>query len=98
MRLNVSTGGAAERALRDALRRRGLRVETHVEGLPGRPDIVIRSERVCLFCDGDFWHGRHWPQLRQQLAERANATYWVEKIETNRRRDRAQARELRAAS
>lgn len=99
MKLNTARGGAAERMLRNRLRPRapGVRLEANVRGLPGTPDIVFRSARLCVFCDGDFWHGRHWNVLRSALATRANATYWIAKIQRNRLRDRAQSRELRAA-
>ena len=96
MKRNRATGGAAEALLRQELRRRGVRLESHVSELPGRPDLVVRSARLCIFCDGDFWHGRRWQVQERLLAERANATYWVAKIASNRRRDRAQTRTLRA--
>ena len=35
----------------------GFRFETHARDLPGRPDFVLRDERVAVFVDGDFWHG-----------------------------------------
>jgi DNA mismatch endonuclease (patch repair protein) len=50
-----------------------------------------------VFCDGDFWHGRNWPRLRRQLLKRNNASYWVAKIQSNRRRDRLTDAELRSA-
>jgi DNA mismatch endonuclease (patch repair protein) len=42
---------------------------------------------VAVFCDGDFWHGREWERLKEELARRHNATYWLEKIGRNRERD-----------
>ncbi|WP_348652882.1 hypothetical protein [Polyangium sp. y55x31] len=55
-----------ELALRRELWRRGLRYRLHLPGLPGRPDIVFTKHRVVVFCDGDFWHGRH---LEARLAK-----------------------------
>jgi DNA mismatch endonuclease (patch repair protein) len=47
-------------------------------------DIVLPSVKIAVFLDGCFWHGcplhASWPK--------ANAAWWREKIETNRRRDR----------
>jgi DNA mismatch endonuclease (patch repair protein) len=57
---------------------------------------VIRRARVAVFCDGDFWHGRNWPQRRAKLARGWNASYWIAKIERNRARDRQTAKALRA--
>lgn len=98
MKLNTARGGVAERLLRSRLRSRlpDTRIQSNVRQLPGKPDIVIPSARVCVFCDGDFWHGRRWSHLSQALAARANSGYWIAKIERNRTRDRAQTRKLRA--
>ena len=65
--------------------------------MPGNPDIVFMRARVAVFCDGDFWHGRNWPQLRKQLARRANPDYWLAKITYNMRRDLRLRRQLRRA-
>lgn len=96
MRANTKDGGIAERRLRSALFSRRLRFRKNVASLPGRPDIVFVSAGVCVFCDGDFWHGRDWLILAKALAERHNPTYWRAKIATNRQRDSRQSRELRA--
>lgn len=49
-----------------------------------RPDLVFGSAKVAVFVDGCFWHGcpdhPSWPK--------ANAKWWRDKIEHNRRRDR----------
>ena len=77
-----------ELALRRALWKRGLRYRLHVASLPGTPDIVFPTERIAVFCDGDFWHGRDWPSRRDKLARGSNPDYWIPKIKGNRRRDR----------
>ena len=74
---NRREGGRAERLLGRALWRAGLRYRKHAASLPGRPDFVFAGARVCLFCDGDFWHGRDWDALRERLARRANPEYWL---------------------
>jgi DNA mismatch endonuclease (patch repair protein) len=96
MRANRSNGGHAEQLLRSAIWRRGLRFRTHAARLPGKPDLVFGAAKVCVFCDGDFWHGRDWPVLRRLLKRRANAAYWIPKIAKNMARDREQARQLKA--
>ena len=77
-----------EIALRRAIWALGLRYRIAVPDLPGRPDIVFRSQRVVVFCDGDFWHGRNLEQRIKKLANGHNAPYWVGKIQTNVARDR----------
>jgi DNA mismatch endonuclease (patch repair protein) len=86
-RANRSTDTKPELALRQALRALGVRFRRHSKTVPGNPDLVFRSARVAVFCDGDFWHGRHWSKLKPLLRRRANADYWVAKIAANRRRD-----------
>lgn len=83
--------------LRDALAAVGLQFEIHARDLPGRPDLVFRDERLCVFCDGDFWHGRDWRARETRLRQGANSAYWLSKIARNRARDRAQTRDLRQA-
>lgn len=80
--------------LRRTLWKRGLRYRVANRHLPGRPDVVFPTEKVAIFCDGDFWHGRDWDQRRKRLAAGANPQYWIKKIETNRTRDRRVTAEL----
>jgi DNA mismatch endonuclease (patch repair protein) len=75
--------------LRRELYRLGLRYRIAFDGLPGRPDIVFPRERIAVFCDGDFWHGRNLQARIAKLAEGHNAPYWVAKIQGNVGRDRA---------
>lgn len=86
MRANRSRDTTPETELRSLLHRRGLRFRVDVSPIPGvrrRADVVFPRARVAVFVDGCFWHGcplhATWPK--------ANADFWREKIETNRRRD-----------
>jgi DNA mismatch endonuclease (patch repair protein) len=63
--------------------------------LPGKPDIVFVRQRLAIFCDGDFWHGRKWSKDRIRLHAGPNASYWVEKIKGNIARDKRRNRELK---
>jgi DNA mismatch endonuclease (patch repair protein) len=84
---NRSSDTSPEKVLRQALWRLGLRYRLHAKELPGKPDVVFRRQRVAVFCDGDFWHGKDWGERRRRLSEGANADYWVPKIEANMARD-----------
>lgn len=55
--------------------------------IPGKPDLVFPAERVVVFCDGDFWHGRHPEERLGRLAAGHNAQYWTAKIQNNIARD-----------
>lgn len=86
MRANRSRDTTPETELRSLLHRRGLRFRVDISPIPGvrrRADLVFPGARVAVFVDGCFWHGcplhATWPK--------ANADFWREKIETNRRRD-----------
>lgn len=76
-----------ELVLRAALARAGFRRRFEDSSLPGRPDFVFRRERVAVFCDGDYWHGRNLEARVARLAAGHNAEYWVAKIRTNVERD-----------
>lgn len=95
MRATRQRDTPGELAVRAALRSLGLRYRVDVT-LPGtrrRADVAFIRAKVAVFVDGCFWHGcpEHgtWPK--------ANAVWWREKIETNRRRDKDTDITLRAA-
>ncbi|MDD5618706.1 MAG: very short patch repair endonuclease, partial [Candidatus Omnitrophica bacterium] len=55
----------------------------------GNPDFVIKSKKVIIFCDGDFWHGYDYKQRKAKLTK-----FWKEKIEANKKRDKKNNRYL----
>jgi DNA mismatch endonuclease, patch repair protein len=85
---NRKNDTTAELALRHILWRLGLRYRVNKKGLPGTPDIVFSRQRIVVFVDGDFWHGRDWEQRKARLSSGNNADYWIAKIGYNRERDR----------
>ena len=86
-----------ELLLRWALRGKSVRYSLDVASLPGRPDLVVRSARLAVFCDGDFWHGRYLQRRLKKLAVGHNAKYWTSKIKSNVARDRRIRKSLQAA-
>ena len=82
--------------LRCAVFRLGLRYALTASDLPGKPDLVFRSARVVVFCDGDFWHGKDLEARIARLSHGHNAPYWVAKIQTNVARDQRQTALLEA--
>lgn len=85
---NRKTDTTAELALRRSLWRLGLHYRVNHKGLPGTPDVVFPRQRIAVFVDGDFWHGRDWEERKARLAAGNNAAYWIAKISYNRERDR----------
>lgn len=89
-----------ELRLRSVLRRLGVCFSSHRSDLPGCPDFVLEGQRLVVFVNGDFWHGRQWklrglPSLSAQFRRCANRTYWIRKIKRNISRDESNARQLR---
>jgi len=75
-----------ELAVRRYLHKTGLRYRLHRQNLPGHPDLVFSSRRVCVFVHGCFWHG--CPRcVDGQRAVKSNSSYWTAKINANRLRD-----------
>ena len=96
MRAQRTRDTEAERALRSALFRRGLRfrVNYKLAGLSRKTfDVVFPRAKVAVLVDGCFWHAcpvhATWPK--------ANAEWWRNKIEENQRRDVATNEALIAA-
>ena len=89
-------GTRCEVRLRQSLRKLGLRFAANVASLPGCPDVVFRREKVVVFADGDFWHGRHLADRVARLSRGHNSVYWIRKIQSNVARDRRIGRQLSA--
>jgi len=87
MQSNKSRDTKPELALRSAVHARGLRYRVAAKPLAGvrrTADLVFPRAKVAVFLDGCFWHG--CPE--HHTVASANATFWADKVETNRRRDR----------
>lgn len=78
---------------------KGFRYRINSNRLPGKPDIVLRKYRTCIFINGCFWHGHKVTEspvqdsgLTIQSSEcckipKTNTAFWVEKIRRNMERD-----------
>ena len=92
MRAVGSRGTTPELLVRQTVRRLGYRARYNSPTLPGKPDIVILSQRKVIFVHGCFWHGHSC--ARGDRVPRANRAYWVRKVSANRRRHRIAVRAL----
>ena len=86
---------APEMKVRRMLRTAGIGYRLGGCGLPGRPDVVMKGRKVVIFVHGCFWHGHHCP--RGARKPKANAVYWLAKIDRNRARDAAAVQALEAS-
>lgn len=85
-----------ELVLRKALWHHGYRYRKNYELLPGKPDIAITKYRIAIFCDGEFFHGKDWRQLKLRLQSGNNSIYWIKKISRNMQRDMENEQVLRS--
>jgi DNA mismatch endonuclease (patch repair protein) len=95
MQANPSRDTSPEMLLRSALHRAGLRFRKDTRPVPSlkcKADVVFPRARVCVFVDGCFWHGcpRHF------RVPKTNGSWWKEKVEDNRARDKRKTRQLRS--
>jgi len=79
--------------VRMLLRSMGYRYRLHVSRLPGRPDMVVPSQRLAIFVHGCFWHSH---RCRYGMVHPAtNVEFWRKKRLGNVRRDKRNFRVLR---
>lgn len=86
MQANTGRDTKPELALRRAVHARGLRYFVNrrpIKGVRRTADLVFPRIRLAVFLDGCFWHG--CPE--HHTVAKTNATFWAEKVGTNRRRD-----------
>ncbi len=99
MRATPSRDTRPELAIRRELHRRGRRFRVHAPLPPPlsrrRADILFPGRRLAVFVDGCFWHG--CPEHGTAQNARSNASFWLTKVEGNRRRDEETTAALEAA-
>jgi DNA mismatch endonuclease (patch repair protein) len=84
-----------ELALRRGLHALGFRYRLHVQGLVGRPDLVLARHRAVVFVHGCFWHRHEGCRFATSPATRAE--FWSDKFAGNVARD-ANAQETLGAA
>ena len=78
--------------VRKYLWRHGFRYRLNHPRLPGKPDIVLRMYRTCIFVNGCFWHGHQG--CRYYTTPKTNTEFWVNKVSRNQERDEKVQHEL----
>lgn len=73
---------------------RGFRYRLNHPRLPGKPDIVLRRYRTCIFVNGCFWHGHE--NCKHFRIPKTNTDFWTRKIQRNKERDKAEIERLTA--
>ena len=83
-----------EMAVRRYLWGHSFRYRLNHPRLPGKPDIVMRKYRTCIFVDGCFWHGHEG--CKYYTIPKTNTDFWVNKVRRNKERDSKVQHELAA--
>ena len=63
----------------------GYRYRLNHPRLPGKPDIVMRKYRTCIFVNGCFWHGHEG--CKYYTIPKSNTEFWIRKVQRNKERD-----------
>lgn len=77
-----------ELILRKELFKRGYRYKIKNNQF-GKPDFVFPTQKVAVFCDGDFWHGKDYRKENKNYKK-----FWKDKIKLNMKRDKEVNRKL----
>lgn len=81
---NKNTG--IEELLAKALWKKGYRYRRNNKTVIGKPDITFKRQKVAIFCDSEYFHGKDWQIQKHRI--KTNTTFWQKKIESNIARDR----------
>lgn len=82
-----------ENMLKRELKKRNVKFKANYSKVFGTPDIVFVEEKVAIFCDSEFFHGKNWGKRKYDI--KSNRKFWWKKIETNKARDAKVNRELK---
>lgn len=63
----------------------GFRYRLNHPRLPGKPDIVLRKYRTCIFVNGCFWHKHEG--CKYFVVPKTGTEFWMNKVNRNQERD-----------
>ena len=63
----------------------GFRYRLNHPRLPGKPDIVLRKYRTCIFVNGCFWHKHEG--CKYFVIPKTRIEFWLNKVNRNQERD-----------
>lgn len=73
-----------ELLLRRELWKQGYRYRINDKTVFGKPDIVFHKQKIAIFCDSEFWHGKKFLEGEKF---KVNNDFWEAKIKRNIERD-----------
>lgn len=81
-----SKGTKIEKILGAALWFNGFRYRKQYKKIIGKPDFVLVSKKIAIFCDSSFWHGYKNMETKRH-SFKSNYDFWENKIRKNIERD-----------
>ncbi len=84
MRRIRSKNTKPEILFRKALWKKGIRYRIHVKSVLGTPDVCIKSKKIAIFIDSEFWHGKMYLEGK---IPKTNSKFWINKFKKNIKRD-----------
>jgi len=78
-------GSKIEVALEKSLKSLGLKYTKNDKSILGKPDFAFKEQKIAVFCDSEFWHGKNWEKRKEDI--KSNNEFWYQKIERNIQRD-----------
>lgn len=66
------------------------RYRKHYSKIPGKPDLAFPKQKLAVFIDSEFWHGKDFDSWKHRLPRQ----YWMDKISRNIARDKQVDKEL----
>ena len=82
-----------EKIVREILTELGSRYRLHAKQLPGKPDIIIKKNKIVIFINGCFWHQHKG--CKRKTMPKGNRNYWKPKLERNVVKQKADIKALR---
>lgn len=71
-----------EKVMFSLLKQSGYNFKRHYNIL-GKPDIVFSEYKLAVFINGEFWHGKDYKSIKNNLPK-----FWIKKIGQNIKRDK----------
>lgn len=93
MSLISSKNTKPEIVVRKFLHSKGYRFRLHNKKLPSKPDIVLSKYKAVINVNGCFWHMHG---CSKSNIPKSNVSYWTEKLNMNKERDKLSTEQLRS--
>lgn len=79
-----------EKIVFNLLKKSGYKFIKHNKNIIGKPDIAFIKQKIVIFIDGEFWHGKKFNSWKNKLTD-----FWYNKINNNIKRDKKNSRLLK---